>query len=146
MSALDSGDHASGDSSPLPVGWRKVHSRTKGRDYFVNESTGRSQWHPPDSLGQPTARGKALEPGPDGIVQHLRPRHSDTSGEEGPHADAATKRNQPRSEAEWQERATQAEAVVMSLSLDVRDKDAALREVERQLAHTQRSVGQSVKR
>ena len=92
MSALDSGDHASGDSSPLPVGWRKVHSRTKGRDYFVNESTGRSQWHPPDSLGQSTTRGKALEPGPDGIVQHLRPRHSDTSGEEGPHADAATAR------------------------------------------------------
>lgn len=115
---------------PLPEGWKKLYSRTKGREYYQNIYTGKSQWHPPtiDSPGERAAPAEEAAPGP---LRAHEQRGEDGGHEAGTGRSAATIRMQQDAVPDeasqgWRMRALQAEARVNSLSVEIRYADWAI--------------------
>jgi hypothetical protein len=105
-----------GAERPLPEGWKKLYSRTKGREYYQHIQTGRSQWNVPERIGdarpdsprqfsvassplldQAGEGGAEMEDGPKATTSRVWPGVVD-SKDEG-----------------WKQRAMRAEALVASL-------------------------------
>ena len=143
-----------------------MYSRTKGREYYQNTLTGDSQWHPPtvsvEGLESPGATvttpsdhdparrhnaGTEIQ-GPDGYQLTQRHEDGDDGNEKGKCA-AVTSRTQHATdkvetgELMWQHRAMRAEALVVSLTVDLRTRDQAVEELEMELAHLQQSLQSS---
>ena len=114
---------AVGPDLPLPEGWKRLYSRTKGREYYQHIESGKSQWHPPflGRTGDVPRRAASPLPSSSASSPLTQDASQDETDVEHGHEAATTRaRRGAKEEAEgsqeqWKQRAMRAEALVVSL-------------------------------
>ena len=100
---------------PLPEGWKKLYSRTKGREYYQHLQTGRSQWNVPEQIGDARPDSPQFS-----VASSPLPDQAGEGGAEMEDGPKATTSRGWRGVADskdegWKQRAMRAEALVASL-------------------------------